>query len=688
MKKKSAKKIRIVKPKKSVRNRSQRRMIFAFSIISIIFIVLAGRIGWVSVIAGDLYAQKAAEAQTRDESIQPKRGAILDRNMTELATSAVTYRIWVRPKTVIGSDESTELQWAQREKAVKMLSEELEMAPDVVRDLISQDKVLVRTAKDVKKDVMERIQERSKKEEIYGIEIVKDTSRYYPFGSFASHIIGTVDDDGNGRSGIELAYNENMSGMAGRWLKNTDASGNLLAYGTGRLYDVQNGLNVILTIDEAIQHYLEKTVKEVSEEFGAARVMGLVMDIKSGEMLAMGMTPDYDLNNPMTPTTPELAEYINGLDEEERMEQLNKMWRNPMVSDTYDPGSTFKLITVSAALEERVTRPDEGGFRCSGHYPVANTSIRCWRYYNPHGLQTVTQAVGNSCNPVMVQLAQRMGYDNFYKYIERFGFTGTTGLDFPGEGTALIQSRKQAGQLGLASMAFGQGISVTPIQLVTAISALGNGGKLMQPRLVKGFANEDGIVTTEFAPKVVRQVVSEQTASEILGIMETTINTNIKVARIPGYRIGGKSGTAEKLYNGSYKSGKVVSSMFLMAPMDDPQISLLIIVDEPDNSLGEVFGSTVAAPGAKSLMIDILRYLNIAPAFTDEELAAMEKEYIETPDVIGMNISEAADLILGEELTYRISPLNRYYADFTVVDQYPKAGERIKRGRQIVLYKE
>jgi stage V sporulation protein D (sporulation-specific penicillin-binding protein) len=403
----------------------------------------------------------------------------------------------------------------------------------------------------------------------------------------------------------------------------------------------------------------------------------------------MGMAPDYDLNNPMRPKDPEYAEYLKELEESERMEQLNKMWRNPIISDTYDPGSTFKLITVSAALEQRVTSPDEGGFRCAGHYQIGkSSSIRCWRYYNPHGLQTVTQAVGNSCNPVMVQLAQRMGYDNFYKYIEKFGFTGLTGIDFPGEGLALIQSRQQAGALGLANMAFGQGISVTPIQLVTAVSGLGNGGSMMQPRLVKGVADENGEISELFKPKVIRQVVSEQTAAEIRGIMETTINVNIKAAKIPGYRIGGKSGTAEKLVDGSYKTGKVVSSMLLMAPMDDPQICLVIIVDEPDSSLGEVFGSTVAAPGAKSLMSDVLTYLNIAPCYSDEELAAMEKDYVLTPNVTGMNINDAVDMILGENLTYKVSPANRYYDDFDVLDQYPRAGERLLKGRQVILYRE
>ena len=296
------------------------------------------------------------------------------------------------------------------------------------------------------------------------------------------------------------------------------------------------------------------------------------------------------------------------------------------------------------------------------------------------------QAVGNSCNPVMMQLVQRMGYDRFYKYMELFGITAKTGVDFPGETNSLVQDRDTAGPVGLATMSYGQGISVTPIQLITAVSAIGNGGKLMRPRLVKALANDAGEIVKSFDTQVVRQVLSEQTAEEVKSIMEYVVNeSGGKAAHIPGYRIGGKTGTAEKLDNGSYKTGKVTASMIALAPMDDPQLAVIVIVDEPQ---GIKFGSTTAAPGVKDILSDVLRYKNIAPRYTQEELALMRRSYVTVPDVTGMNFSDAAGKLLGSGLQYIGSPAAGEDVDFTVVDQYPKAGGGLAPGGQVCLYGE
>jgi stage V sporulation protein D (sporulation-specific penicillin-binding protein) len=665
-------------------------MIFAFSVIAVLFLTLVGRIGWITVIANDEYARRAAESQIRDETLQPRRGAILDRNMTELAASVASYRVWVRPANVAGGEEKESEKAARREKAVKMLSEELDMDAEKVRSLLSQEKALVKAAKDVNKDVVARIRQRCKDEGITGVEVEQDVSRRYSFGAFASHVIGTVNDEGHGRSGLELQYDKLLSGTKGRWIKNTDASGGMLAYGNESRYDEKNGMSLVLTIDEAIQHYAEKVAAETAEKTGAARVTALVLENKTGDVLAMTATPEYDLNDPKAPPTPEEAEYLDSLDAEEKTAYWNRMWRNPMISDTYDPGSVFKLITVSAALEERATYPDEAGFRCTGYYQVGkSSSIRCWRYYNPHGHETLKEAVGNSCNPVMVQLAQRMGADRFYKYLTAFGFTGLTGVDFPSEGRAQLQGREQAGQLGLATMSFGQGLSVTPIQLITAVAAIGNDGKLMRPRLVKGLADESGRMVEEYRPVVERQAISPQTAAEVRDIMEFVVNTNVKGARIPGYRLGGKTGTGEKLINGSYQNGgKVVASMLLMAPMEDPQVTVLLIADEPDPAKGDIHGTTAAAPGARQLMSDILRYLNIQPNYTEQEIEDMGKSQTEAPNLTGLNFSDAAAIIQGEGLTYVVSPVKDVYEDFVVADQYPRAGEKLPPGGQICLYRE
>jgi stage V sporulation protein D (sporulation-specific penicillin-binding protein) len=657
-------------------------MIFTFIFVSLAFVALAGRIGWISVVASDTYAKQAAERQTKDVIIPAKRGAIFDRNMTGLAVSAPSFRIWIRPAN-LASGASAELGELNRAKAIGLLSDELGMDGDEILRLASQDKTLVRVAKDVGKETADRIRARVSEEGLMGVEIEESVSRYYPYGAFAAHVLGTVSDDGYGRGGIELEYDQYLLGIEGRWIKDTDRAGNSLAFGLEKRYEEQNGLNVVLTIDEAVQYYVEQAVDKVAEDTQAKRVMAIAMDPETGEVLAMCMTPDYDPNDPRTPLDPSAAEYVAALGPDEQLAYWNGMWRNPMVSDVYDPGSTFKLLTAAAALEEGVTSPNDA-FRCSGYYSVGQNTLRCWRYYNPHGPESLTEAIGNSCNPVMIQLAQRMGFDRFYRYLELFGITGTTGIDYPGEGMPLVQSRETAGPVGLATMSFGQGISVTPIQMLTAICAIGNEGRLMQPRLVKALADDDGAIVESFAPKVVRQVVSEQTADEVKKIMEFVVEeSGGSVVKTPGYRIGGKTGTAEKLYNGSYKTGRVTSSMIAMAPMDDPKVAVLLIVDEPQ---GVHYGSTTAGPGIKDMMPKILRHMNIQPEYTEAELVAMHSSYVAVPDLAGMDCSDAAGVLLGAGLAYAASPIGADSQDFQVAGQYPKAGTLLAPGGQVVLY--
>jgi stage V sporulation protein D (sporulation-specific penicillin-binding protein) len=658
--------------------------VLSFAVISLLIAGLAFRIGWITVIANDKYAKLAQESQTRDLLIPARRGGIYDRNMTELATSAVSYRVWARLANVAAGD-TDELRALRFEKTVKLLSEELGMDAEAVRALLTRDNAMVRIASDVDEDRVAAVKARLGEEGLTGIEIEEYDERYYPYGPFAAHVLGAVSDDGKGMSGLELAYEKDLTGIAGRWIKNTDGRGDSIAYGAETRYDAQNGLNVVLTIDEAIQHYVEKAIGKAQEITGALRVMAIVTDPKTGDVLGMGSTPDFDPNDPRTPLDSEAAEYVRNLLQEEQVEYWNGMWRNPLINEVFDPGSTFKLLTVSAALEEGVSNPSEG-FYCGGFYEVSGQKLRCWRYYEPHRDESLTQAVGNSCNPVMIQLVQRMGYDRFYKYMELFGVTSKTNVDFPGEANSLVQDRATAGPVGLATMSYGQGISITPIQLITAVSAIGNGGNLMRPRLVKALTDDEGNVVKSFDTQVVRRVLSEQTAEEVKGIMEYVVNeSGGNAAKIPGYRIGGKTGTAEKLDNGSYKTGKVTASMIALAPMEDPRIAVLVIVDEPQ---GVKFGSTTAGPAVRDILSDVLRYMNIAPQYTQEELVALQRSYALVPDVTGKNFSDAAGVLLGGGLTYTVSPAATEDVDFTVADQYPKPGGRLPPGGQVCLYGE
>ena len=659
-------------------NKNKRRLVFVFMISCILCMGLAFRVGWIQVVASERYAKLAVEQQTRDVPIPAKRGIIYDRNGKELAISAVTSSIWARPGVVKGSSTEEKAQ-ENLEKTASTLADILGMDKNKILETISRKQSLVKVAKYVDKEKADEIRAKGLK----GIEIAEDVKRYYPMGAFAAHLLGSTTDDNRGLAGIELKYDKYLSGIPGRWIKNTDRDGDSLSYGVEKYFQAENGLNLVLTVDEVIQHYVEKALDTVQANTQADRVMCIVMDPKTGDILAMGVTPDYDPNNPRVPITSGGAAYVESLPDKEKLDYWNKMWRNPLVSDTYEPGSTFKLLTTSIALEEGVTSLDDK-FVCTGSIVVAGQKLKCWRYYNPHGEQTLVQAVGNSCNPVFVQLAQRVGYEKYFDYMELFGLRDKTGIDYPGEGYAILQDEKTAGPVGLATMSYGQGIAVTPIQLITAVSALGNEGKLMQPRIVKELRDDDGNVIQKFDTKVIRQVISKETAEEMSLIMEAVVGEGGGgTAKIPGYRIGGKTGTANKAEGGGY-SEETFSSFIGMAPMDDPQIAILMIVDNPQ---GVKFGSQTAAPGVKLVLEETLRYLNIQPTYSEEEKQAMESDYTTVPDITHQSFSEAIGILGGASLNYTVSPAIDKDENFEIVDQYPKPGEKMQKGGTVCLYR-
>ena len=664
-------------------NKTKKRLIVAFLVIGVLLVALLFRLGWIMVINGETYSKKAVAQQTKDEAIEAKRGDILDRNGKELAVSAAVYSIWARPATVReienGTDEEKE---AKVDNTATKLAEILEMDAAEVKSIISNtDKALVKVAKYVSKEKADAIRQLG----LSGIEISEEVKRYYPNGTLAAHVLGSVTDNNNGLAGLELKYNKYLKGVSGRWVKNTDVNGNQLSYGIEKYYAAEDGLTVVSTIDEVIQHYAQKAIETVQENTDADRVMCIVMDPKTGDVLAMAMTPTYDPNNPRTPLDEEEAAAYAEMTSDEQLEYLNKMWRNPMVSDVYEPGSTSKLMTTAIALEEGLTSLNET-FVCKGYFTVADTTLRCWRYYQPHGTETLVQAVQNSCNPVFATLAARIGIEKFYEYMELFGMTEKTGIDYPGEANSIMQDIDTAGPVGLATMSYGQGIAVTMIQQLTAICSLGNGGKLMQPRLVKELRDSDGNVVKTFDTKVVRQVVSEQTASEMCMIMESVVSDGGGGnAKVVGYRVGGKTGTANKPSASGGYSNETYSSFIGMAPMDDPQGALLVVVDNPK---GTKYGSTTAAPGAQQILSDTLRYLNVQPQYTQEELSQINNKKTVVPEVTGINVSEAIGKVAGAQLNYVISPAYDGTDDFIVVDQYPKAGEKVDTGGTVYLYRE
>ncbi|PWM67973.1 MAG: stage V sporulation protein D [Eubacteriales Family XIII. Incertae Sedis bacterium] len=662
-------------------NRIKKRLIIGFTLVCVLMSALFVKVGYIQVVHGAEYSKLAVEQQTKDMPISAKRGSILDRNGEELASSAVCYSVWARPAQV-KSGNTDEQKEISVNKCVDTLAEILGMDKEEVRTLVTKEQSLVKVAKYLDKETADKVRDA----DIYGIEIAEDVKRHYPLGDFASQLLGSVTDDNNGLAGIELRYNQYLSGISGRWIKNTDRNGNRLSYGVEKYYQAEDGLNVVLTIDEIIQHYAEKSIDTVQQATDADKVMCLIMDPKTGDILAMAITPGYDPNDPRVPLDENEAAYLDTLTDEEKLEYWNQMWRNPIVSDVYEPGSTSKLLTTAMALEEGVTSLDDR-FTCTHSYNVSGTILNCWKS-TPHGNQNLVEAVGNSCNPVFIQLAQRIGIQKFYDYLELFGMTERTGIDYPGEAYPIIQNINTAGPVGLATMSYGQGIAVNMVQQLTAICSLGNGGKLMQPRLVKALTDSDGNIVQEFDTVEVRQVVSEKTASEMCLIMESVVSEGGGgTAKIPGYRIGGKTGTANKAAAGGY-SEETYSSFVGMAPMDDPQIAILVVVDNPK---GTKFGSQTAAPGAKMILEDTLRYLQIMPEYTQEELDQINSKMSVVPDVTNTAFSTAIGILGGASLNYVISPAVTEAdneSDFTIVDQYPKAGEKLETGGTVYIYRE
>lgn len=586
--------------------KSKKRLLIVFGVIFIGMVLICLRVGWVQIVKGDEYAKMAIQQQTKDTTIAAKRGTIYDRNGTELAISAPCYSVWARPE---GSAEGeTEAEKKESvDNVIRKLAEILKMDEDEIRDKFESGKSLVKLTKYQNKKTADKI----RKAELPGVEIAEDVKRFYPLGAFCSHVLGSVTDDNNGLSGIEKYYNSYLKGTSGKWIKDTAADGKTIYYGDEEKYDAEDGVGLVLTIDEVVQHYVEKAVASSKKETNAKDVWCLVMDPKTGDILAMASANEFDPNNAKVPLSKKDAKKVEKMSSDEQSDYWNnKMWRNHLINDTYEPGSTFKLLTLGAALEENVCTLNST-YTCNGALNVDGTTIKCWSFDKPHGTQTVKEATGNSCNPVFMQLTLKLGRDRFLRYLESFGVMDTTGIDYPGESNSIFLSKDRITNVDLATMGFGQSLNVTPIQLATAVSCYGNEGKLMQPRLVKALADENGDITQEIEPTVVRQVVSKKTVNQVIDTMVNNVeNLGAKNAKVEGYKIAGKTGTAQKTENGKI-SEDTYSSFIGIAPAEDPKFTILFVVDSPR---GTQYGSEVAAPEAKKIMEKVLRYMNVEPS--------------------------------------------------------------------------
>lgn len=572
-----------------------------------------------TVIQANEYQEKAENQWTQEIGVSAQRGSIYDTNGELLAQSATVESVILLPKTIDKSEDYTAEQVASKLAAI--LDMDYEDVLEKAQDTSKTEVWLKRQITDEQADAIRELN-------LPGVDFFTDTKRYYTNSAFMSQVLGYTNADGDGQEGLEKAYDKYLSGYDGVKLSLVDASGRELAGGEEMYIEPEDGLNLNLTLDTNIQSFAETAAKEAYEVNKAKKVVAIVMDPNDASVLAMVNYPEADLNN---------------LDRSNSVE-LTAISRNTAIVDAYEPGSTFKIITTASALDSGAASLNST-FNCPGYKIVDGQKIKCWRSGNPHGTQTLMEGVANSCNPVFMELALEMGSEKFYEYIYNFGFGQTTGIDYSSDAAGIVTDRKYIQNTDLARIGFGQSVAVTPLQLITAVSAVINGGTLYTPRLVKSLTDNDGNVVEEIGAKEVRQVISEETSATMRSILENVVaNGGGKNAQIEGYRVGGKTGTAQVYENGAIAQGKNISSFIGFAPADDPKYIVLFIVYEPDVAV--TYGSVVAAPYAKDILEKCLKYAKIQPTES-----SVEEGDITVPDFAGMTKEEAQEAAAEAGLT-------------------------------------
>ena len=662
-------------------NKPSKQLVQRAMVIMVVTCILGfgvGVLGLVNVqlINAEEYRQKAEVQQLNDKTISAERGTIYDRNMNILSQSANVWKVYINPSKI--ENEET------REDITKGLCEILELDYDIVYGKASKSKygymsIQTQIENDNKLKVCEFIKNNKGYNQIIGID--PDTKRYYPYMSFASTVLGFTGTDDTGRSGLEYFYNDKLTGVPGRIITAKNAMQGDMPTQYESTYDAKQGTSLVLTIDQVVQYYLDKGLEQAVTDFNASYGYGIVMDVKTGAILAMSTKPDFDPNEPYEIANKTLLEEINKIpDEAERKKAFSNtryaQWRNRTISDTYEPGSVFKVVTAAAAIEENLVSDNET-FVCTGSIQIADRTFHCHKRDGGHGSENFTQALMNSCNPVFVTVGQRLGAEKFFKYFEAFGLSESTGVDLPAEATPVANvtyhTANKLGIVELSSSSFGQSFQVSPIQMISAVAAIGNGGKLMMPFIVSSTLDEKGNTTSVTSPTIKRQVVSQKTASKVAEMMEAVATSGTgRNAYVAGYRVAGKTGTSQKLTT----QGKYIASFAGFAPANDPQIAVLIVVDEPIG--GSYTGGAVAAPVAAEVMEETLKYLNVEPQYTDEELAKLD---VKTPNLVGRTVADVTKELKTKGFNIKIIGSGE-----KVANQTPAYNQVLPKSGLVVIY--
>jgi len=648
--------------------------------VGVVFLIMAAviirKFYILQIVEHDKYQAIAVDQQTSDISVQAKRGDIVDRNGNELAISATAYLVTMSPASF--EDD------ADREYVAESLAEILGLNKETVYEKAQKNVRYVEIARGIEKDVADEVNafvSENKLNEV--ISITETAKRYYPHGNLLSTVLGFVGSDNQGLEGIEYMYDDYLKGTNGKIITSNNALGTAVPFEYEQYVSASDGDTVMLTIDLEMQYFLEKHIENTRVEHNVQnRVAACIMDVKTGEILAMSTKPDYDPNNPFTINDEilldTLSQYLDeqGQATEEYITKYNEyvaeLRTNKFVVDQYDPGSTFKIFTSAMAIEEDLPILNET-FYCSGSIQKGVITYHCAKRTG-HGTEDFREALANSCNPVFIQIAEKIGIERFYNYVTLFGLREKTGVGLPGEVAGIHHELSTMTEYNLYSSSFGQTFKITGMQLIAGVSSIANGGSYMQPYIIKKIIDSDGNIVLENKPTEVRKTVSKETAEKLWSYLEYTVEKG-RTGYLAGYRIAGKTGTSQKVSDGTYENEKKIASFICFAPADDPQICVLVIVDEPDSE--QIYGSYIAAPLGRDIMEDCLKYLNIEPDYGDGTTVATVK----VGDYIGYDSSDAKSALLAGGLTATVIG-----GDGIVTYQLPTADTKLPSGSGVILY--
>ena len=657
-------------------------------VVILILLLLIIRIGFLQFVQGNYLKELAYNQQTINQIISPKRGNIYDSTGKALAISAQVDTITINPNKLVKDTNDDTKEY--KEKVAKGLSDIFELNYDEVLEKVnssSQVETIIKKVEQEKVDTLKKWMEDNKIS--VGINIDEDTKRYYPYNTIASNVIGFCGGDNQGLSGIESKWDSVLTGTPGKIVSSKGSDQEEIPNAEETYISAENGSNLTLTIDLNIQTIIEKYLKQAVEDNNCKKGGNvIVMNPKNGDILGMACYPDYNLNFPYTPNST-LAQTFDSLSDEEKSESLYKMWANKSVAETYEPGSVFKVITSSIALEENITTTDKSDdFYCKGYEEFEDSSasqplkISCWRT-NPHGVQSLRQALCNSCNPAFMQLGKRIGAPTLYKYYEAFGLFDSTNSGLYGEQSSIFQNLDKVGPVELATMSFGQRLNVTPLQMATAIACVSNDGILIKPRIVKQITNTDTGSVSEIPVTQVRQVISKETSQEVKSMMESVVTVGTgKHAAVSGYSIGGKTGTSEPVYNKTEEG--YVASYVAISPVEDTQVVLLLTLYDPPKNNHQ--GGQLAGPVVSQMLSEILPYLGI-PSNEDSSSNSSSDNLIVVPDIRNKTVAEAEKVLKNSGFTTK-TYVKGDANNTLVVDQMPKPGVSLSKNSIIVLYGE